>query len=218
MNNQDKPMVSRKSLAIVTIIFVIILAGMLLLIKSNNDQKQQVQQDLNRLESKNKELGNNNDKIKNNQVSKYSASNLINLSEDSKNNINGFFKAVYNWNGHNYSDRYNNSLKYATDSTVHTMLGDKNNFSKEKDSDFVTNAIKNNMGQNVEDSHIFMEKSDGNSINGIYSVKTKTSSNGRYTHAMQWFRFEYDVQQGKVTKVAPVQLDSSNKTDTSDAN
>lgn len=211
--NNNNNGVSRKVFGATVAVGVIIIAGLGFIINGQSNANKKLQAQLAGQDNVKTALTQKTKADQNNQIKKYSASNLISLSSEAKNNINGFFSAVYNWNASNYKDRYNNTLKYATDSTTNTMLGSKTNYT---DQDFIKNVTKNSGGQEIEESHIYMEKSDGKVVSGIYSVKVKTKSNGRYTHSMQWFRFTYNVLDKKMTAIAPVQLDVKQKVDTSD--
>lgn len=216
MRNQyqnNKKTVSAKIYGITVCFAIIVVAALGFIIHGQNNENDKLQSELSKQGNTQTTQIAKDKSSQNEQVKKYSASNLISLSKESKANIDGFFSAVFNWNASNYKDRYNNTLKYATDSTTNTMLGSKTNYT---DQDFIKNVTKNSGGQEIEESHIYMEQSNGKEISGIYSVKVKTKSNGKYTHALQWFRFTYNVLDKKMTSIAPVQLDVKPKVDTSD--
>lgn len=216
MRNQyqnNKKTVSAKIYGITVGFAIIVVAALGFIIHGQNNENDKLQSELSKQGNTQTAQIAKDKSSQNEQVKKYSASNLISLSKESKSNIDGFFSAVFNWDASNYKDRYNNTLKYATDSTTNTMLGSKTNYT---DQDFIKNVTKNSGGQEIEESHIYMEQSNGKEISGIYSVKVKTKSNGKYTHALQWFRFTYNVLDKKMTSIAPVQLDVKPKVDTSD--
>lgn len=216
MRNQyqgNKKSVSAKVYGATIGFAIVVVAALGFIIHGQNNENAKLQSELNKQGNAQTTQVAKDKNAQNEQVKKYSASNLISLSKESKSNIDGFFSAVFNWDASNYKDRYNNALKYATDSTTNTMLGSKKNYT---DQDFIKNITKNSGGQEVEESHIYMEQSNGKEISGIYSVKVKTKSNGKYTHALQWFRFTYNVLDKKMTSIAPVQLDVKPKVDTSD--
>lgn len=216
MRNQyqgNKKSVSAKVYGATIGFAIVVVASLGFIIHGQNNENAKLQNELNKQGNAQTTQVAKDKNAQNEQVKKYSASNLISLSKESKSNIDGFFSAVFNWDASNYKDRYNNTLKYATDSTTNTMLGSKKNYT---DQDFIKNITKNSGGQEVEESHIYMEQSNGKEISGIYSVKVKTKSNGKYTHALQWFRFTYNVLDKKMTSIAPVQLDVKPKVDTSD--
>lgn len=216
MRNQyqgNKKSVSAKVYGATIGFAIVVVVALGFIIHGQNNENAKLQSELNKQGNEQTTQVAKDKNAQNEQVKKYSASNLISLSKESKSNIDGFFSAVFNWDASNYKDRYNNTLKYATDSTTNTMLGSKTNYT---DQDFIKNITKNSGGQQIEESHIYMEQSNGKEISGIYAVKVKTKSNGKYTHSLQWFRFTYNVLNKKMTSIAPVQLDVKPKVDTSD--
>lgn len=148
----------------------------------------------------------NNQAIKENKVQKYSAKNLTLVSTSSVANINTFLETSFEWDFTNWSTRQERAQKYATPAVVKKMIGNLNMQSKSTQS-YIKFLKKDNVYQNINSKHVYVENSDGQKINGVATVNSSLIDGNKTTsHQVQWYHFSYDVQKHQVIQITPVSV------------
>lgn len=151
------------------------------------------------------DLNNQIKQLKSGNVKKYSADYLNSSSMNVKTNVDDFFKVINNWTGDNYATRSERAKKFATDEVVKLFVG--GNLNKNGAKQIATQLKTNKTTKEIVESHWFIEKTNGENVNGLYIVSTVTSvQDSNKSSQQQLYRITYNILDKKIIKAQPVDL------------
>lgn len=174
---------------------------------SQHQRKVQVDSLRSRLETKEQQTRNAQEKvaeIKAEKVAKYSKSVLNDNSKNAKSNIDKFFTALDQWSGNQWAKRIEKAKPYATEKALNNFTGGGQQSYSEIDKR-ASELQANHTTSLVTSTNWYTEKSNGEVVNGLYLIKSKVTVNDDAgTNNTQLFKISYDLSSGKITKISSI--------------